>query len=105
MVIYVFDGSLEGLLTAVFEYYERKPVHMKLVAQQHFEPVLLDEVLEVVSNQTKSQRVWNGLDKKIGKPWLLRFYKAFLSEDAATYQQLFNFACYIFDHEKGAEQN
>lgn len=105
MHIYVFDGSLEGLLTAVFEYYERKPSQMKLVAQQHFQPVLLDEVMEVISDNAKATRVWNGLEKKIGKSWLLRFYKAFLSEDAATFQELFHFACYIFDNQKGAEQN
>ena len=105
MVIYVFDGSLDGLLTAVFEYYERKPKQMKLVAQQHFEPVLLDEVLEIISDDAKAKRVWEGLRKKIGTEWLLRLYKAYLSEDAEIFQQLFNFARYIFDNPKGAEQN
>lgn len=105
MVIYLFDGSMEGLLTAVFEFYERKPGSIQLVAQQHFEPVLIDEVLEIDSDETKAKRVWEGLKKKIGNEWLLRFYKAFLSEDAATFQQLFYFACYIFDNPKGAEQN
>lgn len=105
MTVYVFDGTMEGLLTSVFEFYERKPGQIKLVAQQHFEPVLLDEVLEIASDDTKSKRVWDGLKKKTGNDWLLRFYKAFLSEDAATFQQLFNFACYIFDNPQGAEQN
>jgi probable DNA metabolism protein len=105
MTIYVFDGSLEGLLTAVFEFYERKPGPIQLIAQQHFEPVLIDEVLEIDSDETKAKRVWEGLKKKIGGEWLLRFYKAFLSEEAATFQQLFYFACYIFDNPKGAENN
>lgn len=105
MVTYVFDGTLEGLLTSVFEYYERKPKAAQLVAQQYFEPLLLGETLEIDSDQTKATRVWEGLKKKIGNDWLLRFYKAFLSEDAATFQHLFDFARYIFDHEKGAEQN
>ena len=105
MQVYVFDGTLEGLLTAIFEFYERKPGKIQLVAQQHFEPFLLAEVLEIVSDETKAQRVWKGLSKKIGNNWLLRFYKAFLSEDAGTFQHLFYFACYIFDNAKGAEQN
>jgi probable DNA metabolism protein len=105
MIRYVFDSTLEGLLTAIFEFYERKPGSIQLIAAQHFEPVLLDEVLEITSDETKAKRVWDGLRKKIGNDWLLRFYKAFLSEDAATFQQLFNFACYIFDNPKGAEQN
>lgn len=105
MEIYVFDNTLEGLLSAIFEFYERKPGVVQIIAQQHFEPVLVDEVLEISSDETKAQRVWEGLRKKIGNEWLLRFYKAFLSEDATTFQQLFNFACYIFDNPKGAEQN
>lgn len=105
MVIYVFDGTLEGLLTSVFEFYERKPGQIQLVAQQHFEPVLIDEVLEIISDETKAKRVWSGLKKKISSDWLMRFYKAFLAEDAATFQQLFYFACYIFDNAAGAEKN
>ncbi|NHM06539.1 DNA metabolism protein [Flavobacterium sp. CYK-4] len=105
MVIFVFDGTLEGLLTAIFEYYERKPGSIQLVSQQNFEPSLLDETIEVISDETKAQRVWKGLGSKIGKDGQLRFYKAFLSEDAATHQQLFHFACYVFDNTKGAEQN
>ncbi len=105
MTIYIFDGSMEGLLTAVFEFYERKSKAIQLVSQHHFQPILLDEVYEVVSDESKSKRVWEGLKKKMGVEWQLRFYKAYLSEDAATFQQLFQFACYIFDNPKGAEQN
>jgi len=105
MDIYVFDGTMEGLLTAIFEFYERKPKTIQLVSQQHFQPVLLDEVYEVTSDENKAQRVWQGLKKKIGAEWLLRFYKAYLSEDAATFQQLFQFSCYIFDSPTGAEKN
>lgn len=105
MVIYVFDGTLEGLLTSVFEFYERKPGVIRLVAKKHFEPVLMDEVLEITSDETKAKRVWEGLKKKMGSEWQLRFYTAFLSEDAVTFQQLFNFARYIFDNPKGAEKN
>lgn len=105
MTTYVFDGSLEGLLTAIFEFYERRPGAIQLVAQQHFQPIMIGEVFEVNSDEAKAKRVWDGLRKKIGNDWLLRFYKAYLSEDAATFQQLFNFACYIFDHPKGAEKN
>lgn len=105
MTTYVFDGSLEGLLTAIFEFYERKPGKIRLVDAAHFEPELLGETLEIVSDEAKSQRVWNGLKKKLPADWLLRFYKAYLAEDTETFWQLFAFACYIFDNPKGAENN
>lgn len=105
MKIYVFDGTLEGLLTSIFEFYERKPGKIQLIAQQHFQPVLLMEALEIKSDEAKAMRVWQGLEKKMGKEWLLRFYKVFLSEEAVMFQQLFDFACYIFDNPNGAVQN
>jgi len=105
MVIYVFDGSFEGLLTAIFEFYERKPGKIQLVSQSRFEPVLIDEVLEIISDETKATRVWNGLKKKISPDWQQRFYKTFLSESDESFRHLFDFACYIFDHPKGAETN
>ena len=86
MVIYVFDGSLEGLLTAIFEFYERKPGKIQLVSQSRFEPVLLDEVLEVVSDEAKAKRVWDGLKKKISSDWQQRFYKTFLSESDESFK-------------------
>lgn len=92
-------------MTAIFEFYEHKPGKIGLVAVAHFQPVLLDEVVEIVSDEAKAKRVWEGLKKKTGNDGLLRFYKAFLSEDAATFQQLFELACYIFDNPKGADQN
>jgi len=105
MTIYVFDGSLEGLLTAIFEFYERKPGKIQLVSQSRFEPVLLDEVFEVISDETKAKRVWDGLKKKISPDWQQRFYKTFLSESDESFRHLFAFACYIFDNPKGAETN
>jgi len=105
MVIYVFDGTLEGLLTAIFEFYERKPGNIRLVSQSRFEPVLLDEVLEVISDEAKAKRVWDGLKKKISSDWQQRFYKTFLSESDESFKHLFDFACYIFDNPKGGETN
>lgn len=105
MTIFIFDGSLEGLLTAVFEYYERKSGKTTVVSSLDHQPDLLDDSLYIVSDEKKAKRVWEGLKKKLPADWLLRFYKAFLSEDAAAFRNLFEFALYIFDHPKGAEQN
>ena len=105
MTVYVFDGSLDGLLTSIFEFYERKPGKVALVSSNYYEPSLIDDALEITADEIKAKRVWNGLKKKLRADWLLRFYKVYLSEDAQTFQQLFDFACYIFDNPPGAEQN
>ncbi|HEX8270921.1 MAG TPA: TIGR03915 family putative DNA repair protein [Flavobacterium sp.] len=105
MVTYVFDGSLEGLLTAIFEFYEQKPGRVELVSNANYQPALLDDAVEIISDEAKSARVWDGLKKKLSTDWQMRFYKTYLSETAESYQNLFDFACYIFDNKKGVEVN
>ncbi len=97
MMIYTFDGTLCGLLTAIFESFDRKQSRVKLITKDDFaEPDLFREFLEIISDHQKAGRVWKGLETKAGKEAQRQFYGAFLSEDAATYQHLFDYARYIF---------
>ncbi|NDI99667.1 DNA metabolism protein [Flavobacterium sp. LaA7.5] len=105
MITYVFDGSLEGLLTAIFEFYEQKPGTIQLVWQKLHQPAMLEETVIIVNDEAKAKRVWKGLQQKLSPEWLKQFYTAYLSEQPQTFQDLFDFACYIFDNPKGAEKN
>jgi len=105
MVTYIFDGSFEGVLTAIFESYDRKDNGVTLVVDKLFQPSMLDESLEIINDEDKAKRVWNGLKKKLAPQWAIMFYKAYLSEDPQTFQYLFDFAHYIFDSPQGAEKN
>ena len=105
METYIFDGSFEGLLTAIFEYYERKPAAVQLVWDKYHQPSMMDECLEVINDEVKSKRVWEGLKKKLSPEWQQMFYKAYLSEQPQTFQDMFDFARYIFDNPAGAEKN
>jgi probable DNA metabolism protein len=105
MTILIFDDSLEGLLTLIFEVYDRKLSIVKVVSQRHYQPGLLEQSLEIISDETKANRVWKGLEKKIGKSGLKRFYTVFLSEQQAMYQQLVDYARHIIDNLPGVEKN
>ena len=105
MTTYIFDGSFEGLLTAVFEFYDRRETAAQLVWDKYHQPVMLQETLEIVNDEAKAKRVWTGLQKKLSPEWRIMFYKAYLSEDPQTFQELFDFARYIFDNPQGAEAN
>lgn len=96
-MIFVFDGTFEGLLTSVFEFYERKPKQFQLVSAANFHPVLMEEVIEVVSDDEKSNRVWKGLKKKISGEFLQRLYYVFLSEQEESFRHIFDFIRYVFD--------
>jgi len=105
MTIYIFDGSFEGLLTSIFEFYDRKPGRIQLVAQQYYVPGMMHETLEVLTDTAKAKRVWAGLEKKLSPEWQKKFYWAYLSEDPKTFRDLFDLACYIFSSTQGAYNN
>lgn len=104
-MIYIFDGSLAGLLTAVFEWFERKPGKILLKSIELFQPEAFAESYTVLTDSEKSDRVWAGLQKKVKKDWLRKFYCSYLSEIPEAYNHLFYFAIYIFQNESGAESN
>jgi hypothetical protein len=64
---YIYDGSFEGFLTAVFEVYDRKPTRVKIVSERLVTENFFDEEHTVYTDQVKSDRVWKGIEDKIGK--------------------------------------
>lgn len=104
-MIYVIDGSLESLLCAVFEWFERKPGNITLETTTLHQPDAFTSVLHIYNDHKKADRVWKGLQAKLDKGWIRRFYCTFLSERPEAYINLFEFACYIFSNPLGAEAN
>lgn len=105
MVIYLIDGSFEGLLCAVFEWFERKPGKVNLRTAQHYYPDAFAAPFHVHNDPKKADRVWEGLQVRLSKSWTRRFYCTFLSESEVAYNNLFDFACYIFSSPPGAHTN
>ncbi|NMH27748.1 TIGR03915 family putative DNA repair protein [Flavobacterium silvaticum] len=105
MNAFVFDGTFEGLLTSIFETYEFKVKDVRLFDNLRYQPGLIDETHEVISDKAKSDRVWKAFVKKIGKQKAQNAYTVFLSEDAEAFQHIFDFIRYVFDSGEGAESN
>jgi probable DNA metabolism protein len=105
MQIYVFDGSLEGLLCAVFEWFERKPGQVKLVTEAIFQPEAFSSCIYIHNEESKADRIWKGLQSRLPNDWIRRFYCTFLSELDQAYTALFEFTCYIFSSAPGSEKN
>lgn len=102
---YIFDGSMPGLLTAVFEWFDRKPGKVVLKSVDVFQPEAFAEYFTVITDNQKADRVWAGLQKKLKKEWLRKFYCSYLSEIQEAYNHLFHFTVYIFKSADGAETN
>lgn len=110
MISYIFDGSFAGLLCCVFRAYEFKDKQVRIYAEQHFQPELfapswLAEEINITSDEAKAQRVWTALRQKIGGGFSRHFYFSYLSEQVTAFQQLFDFACYVFDHVDAVADN
>lgn len=73
--MYVYDGSFEGLLCCVFESYEKKemPVEIKN------DCITLYEIKFIALDESKAERVLNGIIKKIGYDALDYIKRAFLT--------------------------
>lgn len=104
-MIYLIDGSLESLLCAVFEWFERKPGKIMLQLEKNHQPDAFTAEFHVHNDVKKADRVWIGLKKKLDKTWMRRFYCTFLSESTLAYNSLFEFTCYIFSTPAGSELN
>lgn len=101
----VYDGRFEGLLTAIFELYERKIGHVCLVKRQSYQPQLTASYLEVVPDQKKAERVWNGLKQKLPADKRNEIYPCFLPELAEMESILVSFIRHVFDSKHAVEKD
>lgn len=94
---YVFDGSFDGLLTLIFDWYVRKPTQIKVWREQDYMPSIFEEKYEVITDEVKANRVRKKLKEKLSKTGWRQFYCTFLSEQVEAFQHLFAFAKYVID--------
>lgn len=80
MILFSFDGTFDGLLTAVFDAYACKRFPDMLVREGEVLPMFYDELREVVTDEEKSGRVWRSLEKKMSREALSAIVASFLCE-------------------------
>ena len=96
MLVYVFDNTLDGLLTAVFDSFLLKQQPDYLLAEGEQLPLFVDQQYRVHTDSEKAERVWKGLEKYLSKDGLHMITISWLSEERALNQPLFNFICKVF---------
>ena len=96
MLVYTFDNTLDGLLTAVFDSFLLKQQPEYLLAEGEQLPLFVGQQYRVVTDSEKAERVWKGLEKHLSKDGLHMITISWLSEERALNQPLFNFICKVF---------
>ena len=79
MIEFLYDGSLEGLFTAIFYAYPCKG-DCTINKLENYVPSLLNEIKEITTESDKFKRVYNSIIQKLNGKVLNNVYYLYLSE-------------------------
>lgn len=105
MKVFIFDHTLEGLLTAVFEAYNRRTFPDLLLPNGAPLPLFYEETLDITTDEEKATRVWTGLSRKLSAFALQCVARCWLAEEEETPLVMFRFICKVFDSPVRIETN
>lgn len=105
MIIFHYDKTFEGLLTAVFDAYNRKIFPDKLLEEDELEPLFVDESYTVLTQTDKASRVWKALEKKLQRTTRNMITHVWLSELPASDELIFRYIRKTFDSKQSIELN
>jgi len=91
MIIYLYDGSFEGLLTAVFDAYEKTEIPDEIVYDKKFNTPLFFTPHEVLTDPEKASRVAVKIAEKMGHYSLQTIIYCYLSEMSKTENAIFHY--------------
>lgn len=105
MTYYIFDGSYNGFLTAVFECFERKEWNIQpIVATSHLSNLFAIERF-IISDDVKADRVLQGMHRLLSNQHVIDFYRCFLSEDPIAWRSAFYLIQKIFTEDPNYLRN
>ena len=87
---FIYDGSFNGFLTAVFIGFEEKISHADIQRNGQTQNGLFTEVETIFTNVEKAKRVWNGVRKRSNTA-IKSIYFAFLSEQKGIEPLLYHY--------------
>ena len=104
MNVVLYDGSFEGLLTAIFEIYEYKIQDPDIHKSDDAVMGLFGTTHTVITIRSKSERVYKKLHEKLSGKSLKQVYKTFLSGEKNIENVLCRFIQYVISS-KGPVEN
>lgn len=105
MIVYRYDKTFEGLLTAVFEAYASKMFPDQLLGENDMVPLFCDEIVEIQTDEERYSRVWKGLERRISKSALYTLPDCWLSELPEVDMLIFRYIRKAIDAPQSIELN
>ncbi len=97
MILFFYDKTFEGLLTVVFDAYNRKTFPDKLLLTGEVAPLFVEETHTVITQEDAAKRVWAGLERRLSKQACYMLTNAWLSEVVGIDEVIFRYICKCFD--------
>jgi probable DNA metabolism protein len=101
----IYDGTFEGLLTAVFEIYDRKLTLVNLQKAAEAGSALFEDVIQVLTDNVRANRVLEGLKAKLSASGLQRIYIAHMGEIKNEENNIIGYIRYAFDAIQNIEED
>lgn len=105
MMVYIFDGTMDGLLTAVFDAFAMHEQPETLLTEGETLPLFCERTQTVHTDEEKARRVWTGLEKKLSREAMKLISVSWLSELKELNGHLFRYICKVFTAGKGIERH
>lgn len=99
-VAYAYDGSLEGLLSAVFAAYERHERPTDVAPEERLQPRLGQRVALIPTDQDRALRVMSTLRRQCGRAAALAVTRAACSDEPDAGTAVYRFVRYAIDEQK-----
>lgn len=80
MLCYTYDGSFDGLLTAIYDAYYRREIPKRILFFEDYKENFLDKKVNIHTDTEKARRVYESIKTKISKRALENIFYTYLSE-------------------------
>ncbi|QUH18566.1 TIGR03915 family putative DNA repair protein [Alkaliphilus sp. B6464] len=80
MIYYIYDGSFDGILTAIYDAYYRRETPEKIVSEDDFQESFLINKIYIKTDREKADKVYNAIETKISNQALKNVFYVYLSE-------------------------
>ncbi len=96
MTVYVFDGTMDGLLTAVFDSFALHEQPETVLTEGDALPLFCERIYTVHTDEEKARRVWTGLEKHLSREAMKLISVSWMSELQELNGHLFRYICKVF---------
>ncbi|MEW9093780.1 MAG: TIGR03915 family putative DNA repair protein [Clostridiaceae bacterium] len=80
MIVYIYDGSFEGLLTVIYEAYYNKYKPEKIMKEKDYTYNFLYHIVKIENNKEKCEKVYRAMKSKLNSSSINNIFLIYMSE-------------------------